>query len=100
MTGRWRVLCVSVRGHRYLVGSPTVHPVDEIPPAVGRRFASFQDIDRYVRQELRGISALHRVDVVDDHGTVVRYGTRDGRGGNRWTWHDSTGPEPASTSDS
>lgn len=87
-----RVLCVSVRGHRYLVGGPTVHPVDSVPAGAGRRFASAADVERYVRHELRGIRALRQVEVVDDDGVVLRRGTRHGirRGrngtGERWIW--------------
>ncbi|MET7426643.1 hypothetical protein [Dactylosporangium sp. NPDC005555] len=88
----WRVLYVSIRGHRYLVGSPTVHPVDTVPVSVGRRFASFGDIDRFARRDLRGLSALCSVEIVDDGGSVVRRGTRSGHNGtgNRWTWQDTT----------
>jgi hypothetical protein len=84
----WRVLCVSVRGHRYLVGSPTVHPIDEVPAQVGQRFTSHADVERYARHHLRGISALQQVEVIDDDGVTVRRGTRSGRNGTgeRWTW--------------
>lgn len=86
-----RVLCVSVRDHRYLVGGPTVHPVESVPAGAGRRFASHDDVERYVRRELRGISDLWRVEVVDDDGVVLRRGTRSGRNGTSepWTWRQA-----------
>ncbi|WP_460491704.1 hypothetical protein [Dactylosporangium cerinum] len=82
---------MSVRGHRYLVGSPTVHPVDTVPAGVGRRFASVDDVERYVRHDLRGVTALWQVQVVDDDGVIVRRGTRSGRNGTggRWTWQQA-----------
>lgn len=86
-----RVLCVSVRGHRHLVGAPGTHTLDAdepVPPDVGRRFASVEDVERFTRQELRGLSSYWRVEVVDDDGVVVLRGTRSGPGGTgeRWTW--------------
>jgi len=45
----YRLVMHSVRGHRYLVGNPTVHPVDEILPGVGTRFSSTSAVERYAR---------------------------------------------------
>ena len=102
-TPGWRLLAVSVRGnHGYLAGNPSVHPIDldegRAPAGVGTRFADLTAIKRYVRTELRGLSAYWQVRVVDDAGTVVMYGFRTGPGGTgeRWTWRpaESTAPAP------
>jgi hypothetical protein len=76
-----RLLCVSVRNDRYLVGNPNVHPVDTVPAGVGTRFADLGAIKRHVRDELRGLTTYWQVRVVDDDGAVVMYGFRSGRGG-------------------
>ena len=89
----YRLLYVSIRGPRYLLGNPTVHPVDvAVPAGVGTRFATFDQIERHVAEELRGLSVFWRVEVVDEHGTVVRRGTRAGFNGTgeRWTWQSTT----------
>jgi hypothetical protein len=86
-----RLLCVSVSGnHGYLVGNPNLHPVDlepaAVPAGVGTRFASLDEIKRYVGRELRGQSTFWQVRVVDDAGAVVMYGFRAGPGGTGETW--------------
>lgn len=88
----YRLLYVSVRGHRYLAGGPTVHPVDGVPAGAGSTFGDFPAVEHHVRGELRGISAIHQVLVIDTDGTVVRRGHRSGPGGtrDRWTWHTPT----------
>jgi hypothetical protein len=95
-----RLLCVSVRGaHGYLVGNPNMHPVDlepaAVPPGVGTRFANLAEIKRYVRIELRGMSTIWQVRVIDDNGAVVMYGFRSGPG-ERWTWRPPSTPAPTS----
>jgi hypothetical protein len=94
-----RLLCVSVRGnHGYLVGNPTMHPVDlepaVVPAAVGTRFADLDEIKRFVATELRGLSAIWQVRVIDDDGAVVMDGFRAGRG-ERWTWRPPSPLRPA-----
>ena len=91
-----RLLCVSVRGgHGYLVGDLTVHPVGREPAAVpagaGTRFADLDQIKHYVATELRGLSVIWQVRVIDDDGAVVMYGFRAGRG-ERWTWRPPATP--------
>ncbi len=88
-----RLLCVSVRGnHGYLAGNPNVHPVDldvdAAPAGIGTRFLSLDEIKRYVRTDLRGLSCFWQVRVVDDAGTVLMYGFRTGYNGTgeTWTW--------------
>jgi hypothetical protein len=90
---RLRLLCVSVRGnHGYLVGNPNVHPIDldqaAVPDGIGTRFGDLDEIKRYVRTELRGLSCFWQVRVVDDAGAVVMYGFRAGYNGTgeTWTW--------------
>lgn len=92
-----RLLCVSVRGnHGYLVGNRNVHPIDldvaAVPAGIGTRFLDLDEIKRYVRIELRGMSAFWQVRVVDDAGAVVMYGFRAGPGGTgqTWTWRPAT----------
>ena len=87
-----RLLCVSVRNDRYLVGNPNVHPVDTVPAGVGTRFADLDAIKRYVRDELRGLSTYWQVRVVDDDGAVVMYGFRSGPSGTgeTWTWRPAS----------
>jgi len=94
-----RLLCVSVRGnHGYLVGNPNVQPFDlepnAVPAGIGTRFTDLDEIKRYVRTELRGLSTFWQVRVVDDDGTVVMYGFRAGPGGTgeRWTWRPPSTP--------
>lgn len=92
-----RLLCVSVRG--YLVGNPTMHPVDlepatvpaVVPASVGTRFADLDEIKRFVATELRGLSAIWRVRVIDDGGAVVMDGFRTNHG-ERWTWRPPCPP--------
>lgn len=90
-----RLLLHSVRGHTYLLGNPTVHPVDTAPPDTGTTFNSHTDIRRYLRHQLRDLTFIHRVTVIDPAGKGICYAVRAGRDGtgNRWAWHDA----PAST---
>lgn len=94
--GGLRLLCVSVRGsHAYLVGNPSVRPVDlgpaAVPAGVGTRFASLDEIKHYVATKLRGVSSVWQVRVIDEAGTVVMYGFRSGTGG-RWSWRGPSTP--------
>ena len=96
----YRLVVFSVRGHKYLVGNTTVHPVEEILPGVGTRFSSPSAIDRYVRRELAGLSCYYAAQVVDDDGRVLMRGVRSGVNGtgNTWIWSDSRpreAPAPA-----
>jgi hypothetical protein len=61
-----QLLCVSIRGHRYLVGHCTAHPVDTVPTGVGTRFASLDEVHHYVRAELRGVAYIWHVRLVDE----------------------------------
>ena len=81
-----RLLCVSLRGDRYLVGHSTAHPVDTVPAGVGTRFASLDGVHRYVRGELRGVDSIWHVRVIDERGAAVMYGFRAGPGGTGETW--------------
>jgi hypothetical protein len=87
-----RLVCVSVRSDCYLVGNPNAHPVDTVPAGVGTRFADLDAIQRYVRDELRGLSSYPQVRIVDDSGAVVMYGFRAGPSGTgeTWTWRPAS----------
>lgn len=95
-----RLLCVSVRGnHGYLVGNRNVHPFDldepnAVPAGIGTRFASLDEIKRYVATELRGLDVFWQLRVIDDDSAVVMYGFRAGPGGTgeRWTWRPPSPP--------
>jgi len=82
-----RVLYVSVRGHKCLLGGPTLD-ADAVPPGVGTRFGTIEQIERFVRRELRGLGVYWQVQIVDDTGVVVRRGFRSGYNGTgeQWTW--------------
>lgn len=102
-----RLLCVSVRGsHGYLIGNPNAHPIDldpaAMPAGVGTRFADLDQIKHYVATELRGLSIIWQVRVIDDDGTVLQYGFRSGRGGTgaRWIWQPPAPPAPESAATS
>ena len=82
----YRLVVSSIRGHRYLVGNTTVHPVDEIPAGVGTRFASTGAVERYVRRALAGQSCYHAVAIVADDGHVLTRGVRGT--GNTWIWRE------------
>ncbi len=86
----YRLVMVSVRGHKYLAGNTTVHPVDEVPAGVGTRFRTVSEVRRYVIRELTSLSSFYRVDIVDDTGDPVSRGTRSGPNGTgtTWTWVD------------
>jgi len=63
------------------------------PPAgVGTRFADPDAIQRYVRDELGGLSSYPQVRVVDDGSAVVMYGFRSGPSGTgeTWTWQPAS----------
>lgn len=83
-----RLVYVSVRGHKILLGGPILDADAPIPDGVGVWFASQAQIERHVRTELRGVSAYWQVQVVDEAGTVVRRGFRAGPNGTgeHWTW--------------
>ncbi len=87
-----RLVCVSVRSDCYLVGNPNARPVDTVPAAVGTRFADLDAIQRYLRDELGGLSSYPQVRVVDDSGAVVMYGFRSGPSGTgeTWTWRPAS----------
>jgi hypothetical protein len=86
-----RVVAVSVRGPKYLVGDPTVHDIEEVPPGVGTPFASIAEVQHHVTREFRGLSVYWRVEVVDADGAVVWRGTRDGHRGTgpSWIWEET-----------
>ena len=69
-----------------------MHPLDldvaAVPAGIGTRFDHLDQIKRYVRTELRGLSCFWQVRVVDDTGAVVMYGLRAGYNGTgeTWTW--------------
>ncbi|PMR62167.1 hypothetical protein C1A38_05390 [Verrucosispora sp. ts21] len=83
-----RVLYVSIRGDRSLVGGPTLAADADVPADVGTRFGTVEDIERYVARELRGLSVYWQVQVVDGAGEVVCRGFRSGYNGTgeHWTW--------------
>jgi hypothetical protein len=87
----FRIICVSVRGPRYLLGNPSVHPVDAPPPGVGTLFTRVGQAQSYVRRHLAELSAYWRVEIIDECGAVVGYGTRTEHNGTgeRWTWRDT-----------
>ena len=86
----YRLVVHSIRGHKYLVGNTTVHPVDEIPAGVGTRFSSTSAVEHYVRRELAGQSSCDAVEIVADDGRTVMRGVRSGINGtgNTWVWRD------------
>jgi hypothetical protein len=94
--GGFRLLCVSIRQDYYLHGNTSWHPVDNtnVPAGVGTRFASLDEIERWVPQALRGVDSYWQVRVIDDTGTVVRLGFRAGYNGtgSTWTWRPPTSP--------
>lgn len=83
----YRLLYVSVRGHRCLLGGSTIDADAAVPDEVGTRFDTFGDIDRHVRHDLHGVSAYWQVQAVDDDGTIVRFGFRSGYNGTGEHWH-------------
>jgi hypothetical protein len=94
----YRLVVYSVRGHRYLVGNTTVHPVDEIQDGVGTRFSSTSAVQSYVCRELAGLSCYHAVAIVDDDGHTLLRGVRSGFNatGDTWAWLDTRpGETPA-----
>lgn len=83
-----RLLYVSVRGHKCLLGGPTLDADADVPAGVGTPFASLAEIERHVRTELRGVGVYWQVQVVDEAGAVVCRGFRSGYNGTgeQWTW--------------
>lgn len=86
-----RILAVSVRGHRYLEGSPSVYPVSEVLAGIGTLFSGLTAVQHHVQREYRTLSVLWRVEVINERGQVVSRGTRDGLNGtgNRWVWQST-----------
>jgi hypothetical protein len=84
----YRIVVVSVRGPRYLVGNPSVHPIDHVPPGVGTRFATTAQARTYVRREFASASAFWQAEIVNNSGAVVMRGFRGGYNatGRTWTW--------------
>lgn len=86
----FRILAVSVRDSaRYLIGNPSVHPIEgTAPAAVGAEFRTMANVRGYVRRELGAITSYWRVEVIDADGVVIGAGVRAGRGGTgkRWDW--------------
>ncbi|MFY1652774.1 hypothetical protein ACN27J_18025 [Solwaraspora sp. WMMB762] len=89
-----RILAVSVRGHRYLEGNPSVHPISEVPAGTGTLFPDLTAVQRHVQREYRTLSVFWRVEVIDERGQIVSRGTRDGLNGtgNRWVWQPAQKP--------
>jgi hypothetical protein len=85
----FRIVMVSVRAARYLVGNPSVHPIDHVPPGVGTRFATTSQAQAFVQREFRTISAYRHAEIVNDTGQIVMRGIRDGYNatGRTWSWH-------------
>ena len=83
----YRLVVHVIRGHRYLVGNITVHPVDEVPAGVGTRFASTGAVEWCVRRALAGLFWYHAVELVADGGHVLMRGVRGT--GNTWIWRDT-----------
>lgn len=99
----FRVVAMSVRGDLYLMGNPSVHPINPpgqhegpVPAGVGSEFPTIADAQRYTRRDLGPISPYYQVRIVDQDGVTVVRGWRTGRGGTgrRWAWQD-TAPAPA-----
>jgi hypothetical protein len=87
-----RLLYVSVRGHKCLLGGPTLDADADVPAGVGTPFVSVGQIERFVARELRGLGVYWQVQIVDEAGTVVRRGFRSGYDGTgeHWTWRDES----------
>lgn len=83
-----RLVYVSVRGHKCLVGGPTLDADADVPADMGTRFGSVTEIERFVLRELRGLSAYWQVQIIDEAGAVIHRGFRSGYNGTgeRWTW--------------
>ena len=81
----------SVRGHRYLVGNTTVHPVDEIQDGVGTRFSSTSAVQRYVRRESADQTGHHAAAIVAADGHALHLSVRSSINGtaDTWIWLDN-----------
>jgi hypothetical protein len=77
-----------VRGPKYLVGNPSVHPIDHVPPGVGMSFATTEAAQTYVRREFASATAYWQAEIVNDNGAVIMRGFRNGYNatGRTWTW--------------
>jgi hypothetical protein len=89
----YRVLYWSTRGHHYLVGNPTVHPVDPpVPDGVGTTFPTIDAAQAWSLSDDGPASITYRIDIIDAAGALVRMGHRNGLNGTgkRWMWRDET----------
>jgi hypothetical protein len=89
-----RLLYVSIRGHKCLVGGPMLDADAAVPADIGTRFGTVAEIEQMVPRELRGISSYWQVQIVNEHGAVVHRGFRSGYNGtgDRWTWRPESSP--------
>jgi hypothetical protein len=94
-----RVLYVSIRGHKCLVGGSILDADAAVPAGIGTRFGTIAEIERMIARQLRGVSSYWQVQTVDEHGAVVHRGFRSGYNGtgDQWTWR--TEPSPSSAAD-
>jgi hypothetical protein len=76
-----RLVYVSVRGDKCLVGGPDLDADGVVPAGVGTPFASQEQVERWVRTELRGLGVYWQVQVIDDGGAVLSRGFRSGYNG-------------------
>jgi hypothetical protein len=91
----FRIIAVSVRGPQYLIGNPSVHPINPtgqsdgpVPDGVGTTFATLSQARRYTHTQLGPISLCYQVlycqvRVVDERGKQVIRGDRTGK---QWAW--------------
>lgn len=82
-----RILGVSVRGHRNLVGGGVFEAGQLVTPGRGTHFPDMDAARRHAQTELASISSYHMVHVVDDTGRVIAHFNRTAGGaGKRWAW--------------